>query len=80
MAAGGESAVLPIIQDSFSAIGGRSQSEEARAGRVLFLGGTAYAAAYVAVGVTGFSSWGVLLALAGTALVLRGLQLVARRR
>ena len=44
------------------------------AGPVLFLGGCTYAAAYLLLGLSGFSTWSGLLALAGTGLILFGLR------
>ena len=42
-------------------------------GPLLFLGGCTYAAAYVLLGLAGFSTWSGLLAIGGTALILVGL-------
>jgi len=50
-----------------------------KAGPMLLLGGTAYAAAYVVMGTTGLSSWAALLAIGATVLTLMGLKFVARR-
>ena len=44
------------------------------AGPVLFLGGCTYAAAYILLGLAGFSAWSGLLAVAGTGLILVGLR------
>jgi hypothetical protein len=44
------------------------------AGPVLFLGGCTYAAAYLLLGLSGFSTWSGLLAVAGTGLILVGLR------
>jgi hypothetical protein len=44
------------------------------AGPVLFLGGCTYAAAYLLLGLSGFSTWSGLLAIAGTGLILFGLR------
>jgi len=52
---------------------------ERRAGPILLMSGSAYAAAYVVGGVIGLSPWGALLAIGGTVLVLLGLKLVAAR-
>ncbi len=43
------------------------------------MSGTAYASAYIVVGMTGITLWGALLALGGTALVLFGLRLILLR-
>ncbi len=44
------------------------------AGSVLFLGGCTYAAAYLLLGLSGFTAWSGLLALGGTALIVLGLR------
>ena len=44
------------------------------AGPVLFLGGCTYAAAYLLLGLSGFSMWSGLLAVGGTGLILFGLR------
>ena len=44
------------------------------AGPVLFLGGCTYAAAYLLLGLSGFTTWSGLLALAGTTLIVLGLR------
>jgi len=44
------------------------------AGPILFLGGCTYAAAYLLLGLSGFSAWSGLLAVAGTGLILFGLR------
>jgi len=43
-------------------------------GPLLFLGGCTYAAAYVLLGLAGFSAWSGVLAVAGTGLILVGLR------
>jgi hypothetical protein len=62
-----------------TASSGHGNRNEQKAGPVLFLGGAAYAAAYVLVGSTQLSPWGALLAIAGTALVFLGLLSIAGR-
>jgi hypothetical protein len=44
------------------------------AGPLLFLGGCTYAAAYLLLGLSGFSTWSGILALAGTGVILVGLR------
>ncbi len=44
------------------------------AGPVLFLGGCTYAAAYLLLGLSGFTMWSGLLALAGTTFIVLGLR------
>jgi hypothetical protein len=44
------------------------------AGPLLFLGGCTYAAAYLLLGLSGFSTWSGLLAVAGTGVILVGLR------
>lgn len=44
------------------------------AGPILFLGGCTYAAAYLLLGLSGFSTWSGLVAVAGTGLILVGLR------
>jgi hypothetical protein len=73
MATAGQSAVLPIHTSRPASVEVKRQETERNAGRVLFLSGVAYAAAYVVVGITGLFPWGALLAVGGTALVLLGL-------
>ena len=79
MATAEKSAVLPVLAARPATFEEKGQLTERRAGPVLLLGSTAYAAAYVVVGVTGLSPWGALLTIGGTALVLLGLKLVALR-
>ncbi len=79
MATTGQTAVLPGLTSRPATSEDSGQLTERRAGPVLLLGGTAFAGAYVVVGVMGLSPWGVLLAIGGTALVLLGLKLVALR-
>lgn len=57
----------------------RHELTERTAGPVLFLGGTAFAAAYVVLGVTGLTAWGGLLAIAGSVFVLLGLSRLSSR-
>jgi len=44
------------------------------AGPLLFLGGCTYAAAYLLLGIAGFTAWSGLLAIVGTGLILLGLR------
>jgi hypothetical protein len=62
-----------------SALCPERRDAEGKAGPVLLLSGTAYASAYVVVGMTGLTAWSAVFAIAGTALVLLGLKLVAFR-
>jgi hypothetical protein len=78
MAATTETHNLPRAASEFSS-DPRVQRSEERAGPVLLLGGAAYAAAYIVVGLTRVSLWGALLAAAGTGLVLFGLRFIARQ-
>jgi hypothetical protein len=78
MATAGQNALFPgIAKQPGSA--GHGDGAEQTAGPVLFLGGAAYAAAYVVVGSTQLSPLGALFAIAGTALVFLGLRSIARR-
>ena len=79
IATAGESAVFPGLVNRPAKFEEKGEPTERRAGPVLLVGGTAYAAAYVIVGVMGLSPWGALLTIGGTALVLLGLTLVSRR-
>lgn len=79
MATAGQSSVLAGLANKPASFDEKGQSTDRKAGPVLLLSGTAYAAAYVVVGITGMSSWGALLAIAGTGLVLLGLKFVVLR-
>ncbi len=79
MATAGQSAVLAGLESRPSRFERNRRSTERDAGPILLMGGTAFAAAYVVVGVVGSSAWGAFLAIGGCALVLLGLKLVSRR-
>ena len=79
MATAGQSAVLDGLESRPSRYERNRRSTERGAGPILLMGGAAFAAAYVVVGVAGSSVWGALLAIGGSALVLLGLKLVSLR-
>lgn len=79
MATTRQSAILPGLAGRPASVEEDGQMTNRRAGPLLLVGGTAYAAAYVVIGFTGLSWWVGLLGIGGTALVVLGIKLAAFR-
>ena len=62
------------LQDRTARGGGESIHVRSSSGPVLFLGGCMYAAAYLLLGISGFTAFSGVLALTGTGLILVGLR------
>ena len=75
----GQSTFIPVDTVPRASPDADGQLAAWKAGPMLLLGGTVYAAAYVVMGTTGPSSWAALLAIGATVLTMLGLKFVARR-